>query len=50
MFKNVYLLLGENQNTGAQNKITRRDLIQFKGRLRLAEGSKTEKRFVIILN
>jgi hypothetical protein len=43
-------LLGENQKIGAQNKITSRDLNQFKGRLKLAEGSKTEKRFVIILN
>lgn len=40
--------LGSNQNTGREKEIISSDLSQFKGRLKLAEGSKTEKRLVII--
>lgn len=46
--KNSENFLGINQNTGRQKTNINKDLNQFNDRFKLAAGSKTENKFVII--
>jgi len=47
-FIKIENLFGKNQNTGIKNITIKIDLNQFEGRLKLAEGSKTLNKLVII--
>lgn len=51
LFQKTIIRDGKNQKIIGKNKIPKNELIQFKDKLKIfVEGSKIEKRFIIIFN